>query len=198
MVAVAARAYRWTLPLALARHAHFRLGMTFPTTLSARAAATTADPASTAQADRALTRLAAAADRVAVLSRATLDAVDLACATMLRLGRAASNDVLLFWFEPGDSIHVERMWSRERIDDWLAQQRAAIEQAARSRLAELGARATVICGVCDTRQLGLLVEDAGADLVVLPRPRSDLTPAGHDWWAIHLTLRDVARPVLIV
>jgi hypothetical protein len=33
--------------------------------------------------------------------------------------------------------------------------------------------------------------------VVLPRPRADLTPAGPDWRAIHLTLRDVARPVLI-
>jgi hypothetical protein len=173
--------------------------MAFPTMFSAYATTTTADPASTAQADRALTRLAAAADRVAVLSRATLDAVDLACATMLRLGRgAATNDVLLFWFEPGDSVHVERMWSRERIDHWLAQQRAAIELAARSRLDELSIHAAVVCGVCDTRHLGLLVEDAGADLVVLPRPRSDLTPAGQDWWAIHLTLRDVARPVLIV
>lgn len=167
--------------------------------LDPETATNAADPASAAQAQRALVRLAAAAERVAVLSRATLDAVELACATLVRLQRhAAGNDVLLFWFEPRDSIHVERMWSRERIDQWLAQQRAAIEQAARTRLAQLGAQAAVVCGICETRHLGLLVQDAGADLVVLPRPRADLTPAGPDWWAIHVTLRDVARPVLIV
>lgn len=69
--------------------------------LDPQTATNATDPAPAAQADRALVRLAAAAERVAVLSRATLDAVDLA-------------------------------------------------------------------------------------------------PAGPDWWAIHATLREVARPVLIV
>lgn len=173
--------------------------MVAPELLDPETATNPADAVSAAPADRALVRLAAVAERVAVLSRATLDAVDLACATLVRLQRReAADDVLLFWFEPRDSIHVERMWSRERIDQWLAQQRAAIEQAARAQLAQVGARATVVCGMCDARKLGLLVEDAGADLVVLPRPRADFTPAGPDWWAIHVTLRDVARPVLIV
>ncbi len=173
--------------------------MAFLKVLDPQAAPKPADPAPAAQADRALVRLAATAQRIAVLSRATLDTVDTACATLVRLQRhAAGNDVLLFWFEPRDSIHVERLWSRERIDRWLVQQRTAVEQAAHARLAQLGAQATVVCGICDSRHLGLLVDDAGADLVVLPRPRTDLAPAGHDWWAIHVTLRDVARPVLIV
>jgi hypothetical protein len=173
--------------------------MAIPKLPDPEAATNAADPASAAQTERALVRLAATAQRIAVLSRATLDAVDAACATLVRLQRrAAGNDVLLFWFEPRDSIHVERMWSPERIDQWLAQQRTAVEQTARARLARLGAQATVVCGICDTRHLGLLVDDAGADLVVLPRPRGDIAPAGPDWWAIHVTLRDVTRPVLIV
>ncbi len=173
--------------------------MTSSKRLDPEAGTRASDPVSAAQTDGALVRIAAAAQRVVVLSRATLDAVELACATLVRLQRREScGDVLLFWFEPHDSIHVERMWSRERIAEWLAQQRTVIEQAARARLAGLGTQAAVVCGVCDARQLGSLVDDAGADLVVLPRPRAELMPAGPEWWAIHLTLREVARPVLIV
>lgn len=71
-------------------------------------------------------------------------------------------------------------------------------EAARRSLTRYGLNAAVVAGVCGADGLVKLVDDAGAEWIVVPRLRSGGAPSGSEWIELWQSLRDVYHPVLLV
>lgn len=136
--------------------------------------------------------------RVAVLAAADPDNADLACEALLKLGRDATPDnILVFWTSPGPGARASA--SREGPAPPSVSERIdTTAEAARRSLIRHGLNAAVVAGVCEADGLGKLVDDAGVEWIVVPRPRPGGTPAGSEWFELWQSLRDVAHPVLLV
>ena len=145
------------------------------------------------------TALVPAHARVVVVARATPENAQAACATLTRLHRAAGSDnVLLFWLEPADAVHVERLWDRERVGTWQRERADAAIAAARAALARGGLSAAIVGETCEPRRLGQQVDATGAAVVVVARPQSSQAGIGEDWRELQVALREVRRPLLVV